>query len=64
MRADITRAAFIEHARVGRVAIGARRGVRVHVVIDTGKTTTQGWIPLDWVKSMLVPSEPRREQAR
>jgi hypothetical protein len=54
--ADITRAALIEHMQRRQVVIGARQGERVHVVIDTGKTTTQGWIPLDWVKPMLDPA--------
>lgn len=53
---DLTRAALIEHMRRREVVIGARRGNKAHVTIDTGKTSTQAWVDVDWVKPMLDPT--------
>ncbi len=49
-----TRAELIEAMRLRQVVIGARRGNKAHVTIDTGKTSTQAWVDVDWVKPMLT----------
>jgi hypothetical protein len=51
---ELTRAELIEHIKARRVVIGAQRLNKVHVTIDTGKTTTQAWVDRDWVKPMLT----------
>ena len=61
---DLTRSALIEHMRNHRVTLDSVQGAVAFVTIDHGRRSQLERVPLDWVKPMLVPREPRREQAR